>query len=129
MERSYCSVGRSLPPAALVVLAVLADSQRSHGLALGILLLAVPVAALSALLALGDLHAHDDTLAWVQASLSALAVLLIVLSCAVRNSAVHGVPPLAVSAAVAVLAIFAVKAIAAAVPMVRRLSDLWPAKP
>jgi len=54
-------------------------------------------------------------------------VVLLVLSCAVRASAVT-VPPLAESALVTALGVFCVKAVVAAAPFARRLA-LRPAKP
>ena len=46
----------------------------------------------------------------------ALVVLLLTLSCAVRSSAVHALPPVAFSTVVACLGIFAIQAVIEAVP-------------
>ena len=54
---------------------------------------------------------------------------VLLVSCEVRSSAIHGVPPLAVSSLVACLGIFAIKASVAVAPHVRRLATLRPAKP
>ena len=117
-------------PALLVVAAVLADAQGSHALALDALLLAVPFAAVAALRSFGEyLDSGSDGVAAVQAVLWVLSVVLLVLSCAVRRHALHGVPPLAVSSLVACLGVFGVKASVAAAPYVRRFGDLRPAKP
>jgi hypothetical protein len=123
-------VGRRLLPVALVLLAVIADSRGSHGLALNALLGAVPFAAVAAIAAFGRcLDARHDSIAGLQAFLWAAVVVLLVLSCAVRSSALEGAPPLAVSSLVACLAIFAAQLVLAAAPHVRRLVALRPAKP
>ena len=104
-------------PALLVLLAAIADSQGVHRVALDLLLLAVPFAAVAALHSFGDyLDRRSDTVAGVQALLWAASVVLLVLSCAVRRHALHGVPPLAVSSLVACLGIFGVKATVALAP-------------
>jgi hypothetical protein len=123
-------VGRRVLPALLVALAALADSQGAHGLALYSLLLAVPLATVAALTSFGEyLDARGETMAGLHALLWAVAVVLLVLSCAVRRHALHGVPPLAVSTLVACLGIFAVKATMVAAPYLRRVDELRPAKP
>ncbi len=114
----------------LLAVAALADSQGAHGLARDALLGAVPFASVAALVAFGDyLDSRREGATAIQALLSGAVVALLVLSCAVRSSALHGVPPLAVSSLIAALALLALKAILAAAPHARRLADLWPAKP
>jgi hypothetical protein len=118
-----------LPPL-LAGFAAFADSRGAHGLARDALLAAVPFAAVGALVAFGDfIDARAEGRAGLQAFLSATIVALLVLSCAVRSSALHGVPPLGVSSLVAALGLFAIKAIVAGAPHVRRLAEFWPAKP
>ena len=123
-------MGRRLLPAALVAIAALADSAGAHNLALDALLLAVPFASVAALLSFGAyLDSGSNVTAGLQALLWAVSVALLVLSCAVRRHALHGVPPLAVSSVFMCLGIFAVKATVAAAPYARRFADLRPAKP
>jgi hypothetical protein len=123
-------VARRLLPALLVGLAVIADAQGAHSVALDALLLAVPFAAVAALSCFGDyLDSRSDAVAGLQAALWTTSVVLLVLSCAVRSHALHGVPPLAVSSLLACLGIYAVKAALAAAPYVRRVAELRPAKP
>jgi hypothetical protein len=123
-------VGRRLLPALLVVLAATADESGAHGLARAALLGAVPLATVAAITAFGDcLDNRRDGAATVQAVLSSLVVALLVLSCAMRSNAVQGVPQAAMSSLFAALGVFAFKAFLACAPHMRRLSDLWPAKP
>jgi hypothetical protein len=123
-------MGRRVLPALLVVVAGLADAQGAHGLALDVLMLAVAFAAVAALTSFGEyLDSGGDGVAALQALLWAVSVVLLVLSCAVRRHAVHGVPPLAVSSLVACLGIFAVKATVAVAPHLRRYGIVRPAKP
>jgi hypothetical protein len=113
-----------------VAIAAVADSEGAHGLAFNMLLLAVPFAAVAGLSSFGDyLDSGADGVAALQALLWGAAVVLLVLSCAVRSHALHGVPPLALSSVVACLGIYAVKAALAAAPHVRRMAELRPAKP
>jgi hypothetical protein len=114
----------------LVAVAGLADSQGAHSLALDALLLAVPFASVAALTSFAEyLDARSNAVAALHALLWGVAVVLLVLSCAVRRHALHGVPPLAVSTVVACLGIFAVKATMVAAPYLRRVDELRPAKP
>jgi hypothetical protein len=123
-------VGRRLLPALLAGAAAAADARGAHGLAFDLLLLAVPLAAVAALGAFGRyLDSRTDGVAGLQAALWALAVVLLVLSCAVRSHALHGVPPLAISSVVACLGVFALKGAVAAAAHARRLGLLRPAKP
>jgi len=113
-----------------VVVAAIADTQGSHHLALDSLLLAVPFAAVAAITAFGRyLDNRDDGVVALQALLWGAALVLLVFSCAVRSDSVHGVPALGRSSMVACLAIFALKALLAASPFLRRLATLRPAKP
>ena len=117
-------------PALLVTLAAIADSHGSRGIAFDVLLCAVPVAAAAALGSFGRfLDRRDDPAIQLQALLSGLVVGLLVVSCMVRSTALHSVPPLAVTAVLACLVLYAVKAVVAAAPFARRLVQLRPAKP
>ena len=123
-------MGRRLLPAGLVMIAAVADSTGAHSFALYALLLAVPFAAVAALLSFGEyLDSESSSVAALQALLWAASVVLLVLSCAVRRHAIHTVPPLAVSSMFMCLGIFGVKATIAVAPYARRLADLRPAKP
>lgn len=123
-------MGRRVLPGLLVAVAAFADGQGRHHLALDALLAAVPFAAVCAIIAFGAyLDARDDAVVALQALLWGVALVLLIVSCEVRSSALHGVPPLAVSSLVACLGIFGVKLAFAAGPYVRRLAALRPAKP
>jgi hypothetical protein len=123
-------VGRRLLPALLVAAAAIADASGAHGLARDALLGAVPLAAVEAIAACGtSLDRRTDGGARLQAILSSLVVALIVLSCAMRSGSVQGVPQLAVSAVLISLALLGLKALLALAPQLRRLADIWPAKP
>ena len=125
-------VGRRALPALLAVIAAVADAHGSHSLAFYALLGAVPFAATAAITLFGEyLERRDDALLALQTLLWALAVVLLVLSCAARSPATetHTLPPLGWSALVACLAVFAVKACLGVVPLVRRLALVHPAKP
>ena len=109
-------------PALLAVLAAIADSSDAHTLGFYALLGAVPFAAVAALVSLGDsLDARGDAVSSLQALLWGLAVCLLVLACAVRSQSL-GVPPLAGSALVACLGVFAIKAVLAVAPHALRLA-------
>jgi hypothetical protein len=117
-------------PALLVILAAYADSRGSHRLAFDALLVAVPCACVAALAAFGSfLDSRDDAVAAFQALAWAVVVLLLTLSCSVRSSAVHALPPLATSTVAACLVVFAIQLVLAAAPFLRRLASLRPAKP
>ena len=123
-------MGRRVWPAALVTVAAVADLVGAHSLALDGLLLAVPLVAVAALVSFGEyLDSESGTVAGFQALLWAAAVVLVVLSCALRSQALHGVPPLAISSLFMCLGIFAVQGIVAAAPHARGFTDLRPAKP
>ena len=115
-----------------MIAAAIADTRGSHGLAFDALLAAVPFAAVAALESFGAyLDDRREGLRGLQSLLWTLALALIVLSCAARSPATetHSLPALGWSALVACLAVFALKACVAAVPVVRRLSLAHPAKP
>ena len=91
------SVGRRALPALLVLAAALADARGAHGLAFDALLAAVPFTAVAGLVAFGAyLERRGDSVGGLQALLWALALCLVVLSCAVRSPATEAgvVPPL-----------------------------------
>jgi hypothetical protein len=119
-------MGRRVLPALFVTLAAIADLGGAHGLAADALLAALPFAAVAALVTFGGYIDSGAGIDGFQSFCSAVIVVLIVISCAVRNSSLHGVPPLGISSLVAVIGLFAVKGLVAAMP---RLSGLWPAKP
>jgi hypothetical protein len=112
------------------VVAAVADSRGSHGLAFDALIAAVPCTAVAALLAfdayLGD---RGRSFAGLQALLWALALTMLVLSCAARSPAtqMHTLPPLGASALAALLVVYAVKVLFAILPYARLA--LRPAKP
>ena len=113
----------------LVASAAICDAAGAHDLARNALLAALPFAAVAALVCFGDYLERRAPFAGLQALCSGLIVGLLVLSCAVRSSAAHGVPALAVSALVGVLALLALKAVMATATHWRRLGSLSPAKP
>jgi hypothetical protein len=125
-------VGRRALPVLLAVVAAVADTHGSHGLAFYALLAALPFAAVSALVAFGSfLERREDPLFALQTLLWGVVTALLVLSCAARSPATetHTLPPLGWSALVACLGVFALKACLAVAPFVRRLALVHPAKP
>lgn len=122
-------MGRRVLPALFVAIAVTADLQGSHSLAADALLAALPFAAVAALVTFGDYIDSPGAATGLQSLSSGAIAVLLVVSCAVRNAAVHGVPPLGISSLVAVACLFALKGALAGGPQVRRLSAFWPAKP
>lgn len=88
--------------------AVLADTGGTHGLALWLVLVAVPVAAWASFAALGEALAGEAR--WLPAVCTTFALVLLVTGSAARESAAQGgaVPALAVSTAVAALVCYAV---------------------
>ena len=117
-------------PAVLVTIAAIADALAAHRIALAVLLAAVPFTAVAAITAFGEyLDRRNDAVVALQALLWGLVLVFLLVSCEARSSAMHGVPPLAVSTLVACLGSFAVKATVAVAPHVRRLAALRPAKP
>ena len=123
---------RRVLPGLLAIAAFYADGRGSHGLAFYALLGAIPFAAVSALETFGAfLDSRDDAVVGVQALLWALALALLVLSCAARSpeTAAGSLPTLGASALTAALVVFAVKACMAAGPLVRRVALVRAAKP
>jgi hypothetical protein len=123
---------RRVLPGLLAIAAFYADGRGSHGLAFDALLGAIPFAAVAALEAFGTfLDTRDDAVAGVQALLWALALALLVLSCAARSpdTAAGTLPALGASALAAALVVFAVKTCVAVGPLVRRVALVRAAKP
>ena len=119
-------------PGLLAIAAFYADGRGSHGLAFDALLGAIPFAAVAALESFGAfLDARGDAVAGVQALLWALALALLVLSCAARSpdTAAGTLPALGASALVAALVVFAVKTCVAVGPLVRRVALVRAVKP
>jgi len=117
-------------PVVLVAVAAVADGRGAHHAAFDALLAAVPFTAVAALAAFDRwLASRDVPLRGLQAVLWALALALVVLSCASRSTAArtHPLPPLAASSLAACLAVFALKALVALAPHARLA--LRPAKP
>ena len=115
-------------PALLALVAAAADSTGAHDLGFYMLGTALPFTAVAALASFGAyLETREDAVGALQALLWGVAVVLLVLACAVRSQSLE-VPPLAASALVACLGVFAIKAVLAAAPLARRLA-LRPAKP
>ena len=122
-------MGRRFFPPLLVAVAAIADSAGDHGLARDALLVALPFAAVAALVRVRRLPrlaraVLRDPGALLRRDRRAAGAL-------VRrpSSAVHGVPPLAVSSLVAVVGLFALKGLPRAAPHWRRLGSFSPAKP
>jgi hypothetical protein len=123
-------VGRRVLPAVLVVAAALADGRGNHALAFDALLAAIPFAAVAALVGFGAyLEDRRRSIAGVQALLWALALVLLVTSCAARSPASHTetLPPLGASALAACLGVLALKVLVSVLPYARLA--LRPAKP
>jgi hypothetical protein len=111
-------VDRRFVPAALVVVAALADRSGAHGLAFAALIVAVPVAAAVALSAVGDLvdPVREVRGAAVHTVLGGFVALLVLTAAAARAPlAEQGVvPPLATSALVACLVVLLLQTCAGA---------------
>jgi hypothetical protein len=122
-------MGRRVLPALFVAIAVAADLEGAHSLAADALLAALPFAAVAALVTFGDYIDAPGGTTGLQSLCSGAIVVLLVVSCAVRNAAVHGVPPLGLSSLLAVVGLLAVKGVLAGGPQLRRLSAFRPAKP
>ena len=122
-------MARRALPVLLVTIAVIADSAGDHGLARNALLFALPFAAVAALVRFGGFLDSRERFSGIQALCSGAIVALLVLSCAVRSNAEHGVPALAVSSLLAVVGLFALKALLSVAPQRRRLGSFSPAKP
>ena len=123
-------MGRRLFPGLLVTLAAVADAHGGHHLAFDALLVAVPLTAVAALDSFGRFLDHrDEAVVGLQTLLWGVALLLVVLSCGVRSNAAGAVPQLAITATIACVGVFAIKACFAFAPFLRRLVALRPAKP
>ena len=125
-------MGRRVLPALLAVAAAYADARGSHGLAFDALLGAIPFAAVASLERFGAyLDERSDSVAGLQALLWAIALGLLVLSCAARSPATqtHTLPALGWSALLACLSVFGLKACIAVAPQLRRLALVRPVKP
>jgi hypothetical protein len=112
------------------VVAAVADSHGSHGLAFDALIAAVPFTAVAGLGAFDVyLSERERPLAGLQALLWLLALTMLVVSCAARSPAtqMHTLPPLGASALAALLGVYVVKALLALAPYARLA--LRPAKP
>src|SRR5712671_3530125 len=110
----------------------MADGRGAHGFAFDLLLGAIPFAAVSALETFGGyLEDREATVGALQALLWALALALLVLSCASRSPATAAgtLPTLGASALAAALVVFAVKTCVAVGPVLRRVALVRAAKP
>ena len=111
-------MSRRLLPALLVLAALLSDAGGSHGLALALLLFAIPAAFVLALDCYGDLL--EARCSGLRPVLAGLSLLLLVLSAALRSPAViGGVPKFAVSALVITLVLYAAISVGATVVVTR----------
>lgn len=111
-------MSRRLLPALLVASALFSDLGGDHGLALAFLLFAIPAASYVALDWYGDVLESGCSLA--RPLLAGLAVVVLVVSAALRSPAVvGGVPHFAVSSLVFALLLYAAVAVAALVPLGR----------
>jgi len=118
-----------MTPVAFALLAAVADARDAHTLAFDALLVAIPFAAVAALIAFGDyLEDRGPSLRGTQALLWGVAVVLLVVSDAARSPSSHELPALGSSALIGCLAVFALKGVLATAPYARRLA-LRPAKP
>jgi hypothetical protein len=105
---------RRLLPAVLVFSALLCDIAGGHGLALVLLLVAIPAAFVLALDCFGDLL--ESRCGGARPVLAGVGVFLLVLSAALRSPAVvGGVPQLAVSALPITLCLYTMVAVGAVV--------------
>ena len=101
----------------LVAATAFADTLGLHEAAFYLLTAAVPVAAVAALMALGDLLDGEtsDRVVQLRVLLSGLALVWVVIAAAVRSAAVDdgSVPPAAASALVVCLAVLALQIVTA----------------
>ena len=128
-------MGRRVLPVALVLLAVATDRRGLHALATVLLVCAVPAAAAAALTAFGGLvqlpgRARGTAAARAHVVLGAFALTAVVAAAAAREGAVDGagVPPLAVSAAVAALAAYALQGLVALIAPARLVEPREPVR-
>jgi len=119
----------ALPPIALVVLAGMGDAAGLHAISFFLLVLAVPAAAVAALVSLdaslGSRRGGSRTLAY--AWLHALALVFLLVATAARAPAHDQVPRVASSAYVACLLVLAVQALVATAPALRGRTRRLPA--
>ena len=108
-------------PSILILAALLADAAGGHGVALALVFLAIPAAFAFALACYGD--ALEVRCSVVRPAVAGLAAVLLVLSAALRSSAVGGIPALAVSALVATLLLYGALAAAALLPGSRTVAE------
>lgn len=108
--RTFVGMGSRMLAPGIALSALLADAVGLHGMALWLVLLALPAAAASSFVGASDALAGEGALRGVTAS---LALVLLVLGSAVREGAPRGgaVPALAISAVVAALVCYAVPGI------------------
>jgi hypothetical protein len=104
-------MGSRLLPLSLVLGATLADAVGLHRMALWLVLLAIPGAAAAAFLAVGDLL--DRRRAWTRALTTSGSLVLLLVASAVRHGAPvgHGVPALALSAAIGAAVLYLLPAL------------------
>jgi hypothetical protein len=108
-------MGRRFLPSVLVVAALLADLGGDHGLALGLLLGAIPAAFVLVLDCYGD--ALEGRCSLFRPAFAGVCLALLVVSAALRSPAVvGGVPQFALSALVLALLLYAVVAVTAVLP-------------
>jgi hypothetical protein len=111
-------MSRRFLPALLVMSALLSDLGGNHGLALALLLCAIPAACVLALDCYGD--ALESSCSLARPVLAGLVVGVLVLSAALRSPAVvGGVPHFAVSSLVLALLLYAAVAVGAVLPIWR----------
>ena len=110
MARTLAGMARRPLPALIVFTAVLCDVGGGHGAALALLLVAIPAAFVLLLECYGDVL--DGRCSLLRPALAGLALLLVVLSAALRSPAVvGGLPRFAVSALVVSLFLYAAVAL------------------
>jgi hypothetical protein len=115
-------MSRRFLPALLVTSALLADLGGDHGLALAFLLFAIPAAGFVALDCYGDVLESGCNLA--RPLLAGLAVVVLVVSAALRSPAVvGGVPHFAVSSLVLALLLYAALAVGGLIPLGRTVPE------
>jgi hypothetical protein len=108
-------MARRVLPALLVLAALLSDAAHGHGLALAVLLVAIPAAFVLALDCYGDVL--EARCSGTRPLLAGLSVFLLVLSASLRSPAVvGGVPQLALSALVMTLVLYAAMVVGALLP-------------
>jgi hypothetical protein len=120
-------MARRALPALLVFAALVADISGSHGVSLGLLFVAIPAAFVLALDCYAD--ALEGRCSGMRPIGAAVALILLVLSAALRSPAVvGGVPQFAVSVLVITLTLYAAISVGALLPArsVRRSGAVYP---